>query len=104
MINVIHILGRVTRLFGVYLHVEHEIQRMDHQRDFRTWSNGFRSREEAEKECLLASQNMPSHGECPAVYRVESRLVFTRYGSVRNYRGGYGSRFCDGIMKEDRLR
>jgi len=103
VVKVIQILGSFTSLFGVYLHFEHEVQRMDHQRDFRTFSNGFRSRQEAEQECLIASQNMPAHGDVPAVYRVESRLVVTRYGSVRNYRGD-GARFRDGIMKGDRLR
>jgi hypothetical protein len=103
MISAVSLLNKITRLFGFYLSVEHEVQRMDFQRDFRTWSNGFRSREEAEKECLVASQNMPSHGDVPAVFRVESRIVVTRYGSVRNYRGD-GARFRDGIMKKDRLR
>lgn len=96
-------LNKLTACLGFYVNFEHEVQRMDFQRDFRTWSSGFASRQEAEKECLLASQNMPSNGQFPVVYRVQSRLVFTRYGSVKNYRGA-GARFCDGIMKEDRLK
>lgn len=97
------LINRFTCWLGFHVHLEHEVQRMDFQRDFRTYSNGFSSRREAEKECLIESQKMPAHGDPAAVFRVESRLVFVRYGSVRVYRG-VGSRFRDAIMKADRIR
>lgn len=96
-------LNRLTSWLGFYVTVEHEVQRMDFQRDFMTWGTGYASRRDAEYACLISSQNMPSYGQYPVVYRVESRLVFIRYGSVKNY-SGVGAREMDRIKESDRLR
>lgn len=102
--RMLQLANRITRMFGWYFDIEHEVQRMDHQRDFITWNSGYSNREDAEKACREESMLAPQiFHDYPCVFRVQTTFTLKRYPLVTNYRGLH-ARECDRVKESDRLR
>ena len=63
---------KLMALTGRYIHREWEVQVVDHQNCFRTWSSGLNKKDAIRemRECQAKS---------PKIWRVECRIVCTNY-------------------------
>ena len=71
----ISLINRITRIFGVYVTVEWEIQATDHQGCYTLWSNGFADKGHA----MQVLENYRKQEWTSRKFRVQKTIEITKY-------------------------